>query len=276
MEMKERAHTPVPVPAEPRKQDSIGSQATTKPPVETTATSPTSVPISTTLATPPIVSTASSSHPNTLPPTPVSIAGPLPSRPVEGGGPVGGSSDVTTQGTEERKIKDPQLAKESLKTVVSVESTAKLLESNSMSSLNSPVPLEDGTPLPLSEQDQPSQAPPTDRPPSDSSTTTSSQTGQEKDKTPAPGSIQEVGKMEDGHHPGTNGGKKKQPRTKKMRLSLIKVTQDNVVKCTLVTGNEVKVNFQFSSKFDETKEIFKKLVSCEKKFGITCRKYTQI
>ena len=46
-----------------------------------------------------------------------------------------------------------------------------------------------------------------------------------------------------------------------MTLSLVEVTPDDVVKCVLVTKNDVRVNFQFSRKFDETKAIFKKLVS---------------
>ena len=73
-----------------------------------------------------------------------------------------------------------------------------------------------------------------------------------------------------GHHApvggaggGTNGGGKKKPgRGKgKMILSFVEVTPDNVVKCILVTKNDVRINFQFSRKFDETKAIFKKLVS---------------
>ena len=80
------------------------------------------------------------------------------------------------------------------------------------------------------------------------------------------GSVQIVGKMssEEGHQlpGGTNGGKKKSTRSKgRMMLSLVQVTPDHVVKCMLVTKNEVKINFQFSSRFDETKAIFKKLVS---------------
>lgn len=264
MEVRERALTPVPV-AEPRRQESPASQATSKPSTDTTATSPTTVPVSTASATPPIISTTVPSHPNVIPQTPVSSTEPLPSRPPEGGGPVGGASDVPpTQGTEERKPKDPQLSKENLKAVVPVESTAKLLESSSTASLVSfsTPSLEEGVPSPPSEQEQTtSQLTTTDRLPNDSAPIPSSLIGQEKDKTPVPVSVQEVGKVEEVHHPGTNGGKKKQPRTKKMRLSLIKVTQDNVVKCMLVTGNEVKINFQFSSKFDETREIFKKLVS---------------
>lgn len=262
--MKERALTPVPV-TEPRRQDSPASQATTKPSMDTTATSPTNVPVSTASTTPPIISTAVPSQPNMITQTPVSSAEPLPSRPPEGGGANGGPSDVPAQGSEERKPKDPQLSKECLKAVVPVESTAKLLESTSTSSLMSlpSISLEEGVPSPPSEQEQASQPTTTDRLPNDSTPLVSSQIGQEKDKTPVPVSVQEVGKMEEVHHPGTNGGKKKQPRTKKMRLSLIKVTQDNVVKCMLVTGNEVKINFQFSSKFDETREIFKKLVSYE-------------
>ena len=60
----------------------------------------------------------------------------------------------------------------------------------------------------------------------------------------------------------TNGGKKKAGRGKgRMTLSLVEVTPDDVVKCVLVTKNEVRINFQFSRKFDETKAIFKKLVS---------------
>lgn len=262
MEVRERAQTPVPVLPEARKQDPPVSQATTKPPMDMTATSPTTAPVSTASVTPPIVSAALPSQPNVTPQTSVSSVEPLPSRPAEGGGAVGGPNDVPPQGAEERKPKDPQLSKENLKAVIPVETIAKLVESSSTSSLvSSPAPaLEEGIPSPPSEQEQMSQLPVTDRPPNDSAPSTSSQTGQEKDKTPVPVSLQEVGKMEEVHHPGTNGGKKKQPRTKKMRLSLIKVTQDNVVKCMLVTGNELKINFQFSSKFDETREIFKKLV----------------
>ena len=60
----------------------------------------------------------------------------------------------------------------------------------------------------------------------------------------------------------TNGSKKKGSRGKgRMTLSLVEVTPDDVVKCVLVTKNEVRINFQFSRKFDETKAIFKKLVS---------------
>ena len=181
----------------------------------------------------------------------------------------GVASDVGGGADEKVTAKDPQLTKETSRPVIPMESSARLLECSSTSSLlNSPIPtLEEGAPLPPSDQDQQPQVTTTmSKPPTNElTTTTSSQTGQERERvhSVASASVQEVGKVDDAHGlPGTNGGKKKGARGKgRMTLTLIEVTPDDVVKCALWTKNDVKINFQFSSKFDQTKAIFNKLVS---------------
>ena len=265
VETRERAPTPAPTPAPTiaaettaRKPEIPTSLTSSKPTQETIVSSPTAVPVSTASALVAVVPVTSSLSLSVPLQTPAPSSEPTSSRPVEGVSALGGPNDLGDQGAEERKPKDPQVSKESVKAVLPVESTVTVLESTSMSSLLN-FPPEEGAPSPPLEQDQQSQPVPTpDRPPTELTTTTSSQTGLEKDRTLA---VQEVGKVDEAHHPGSNGCKKKPPRAKKMKLFLIKVTQDDVVKCLLVTAHELKVNFQFSSKFDETREIFRKLVS---------------
>ena len=203
---------------------------------------------------------------------------------------MGGPPSGNSQGVEKGEIvKDPQLTL--LKMSAQAESSVGQLESGSTSSLSSnpsttttiatpPVPsLEDGGSSASSDQDQ-LQTPPI----TESATPTvtsqilpamSLSSGGGDKATPTSqvvgsGSVQVLGKLsseegqggKEGGGGGTNGGKKKTGRGKgKMMLSLVQVMPEDVVTCMLITKNEVKVNFQFSSRFDETKAIFKKLVS---------------
>ena len=268
---RERAHTPAPLPPDTKKQDSPG-KPTQEPP---TLSSPTNPPATTaaTCALPPSVpvTTTATSHP---PPQVVAVPSSDPpvthSHPPEGVGVTAGPSDAGTsaQGSGRGEISiEPHPPKEVAKPVVPVEGVAKLLESSSTNSLiNSPIAasLEEAVQSPPTEQDS--------QPPvSDAATNTSTQTGQEREKAMVGAAVSSSSSSvagalqvtEETHHaPGTNGGKKKATRGKgKMTLTLINVTPDDVVKCMLVTKNELKIRFQFSSKFDETKAIFKKLVS---------------
>lgn len=62
---------------------------------------------------------------------------------------------------------------------------------------------------------------------------------------------------------GTNGTlKKKGPRgkLKQIKLNFVEMTDEKVVKCTLVTGTGQMVNFQFSMKYDKPLVMFQKLV----------------
>ena len=265
---------PLPV-AETRKSEPPTTQTTPKPTQDiattTVASFPTTVPPAITSAPPPIVPTVSFSSSHLLSLTSVPSTEPVASRPVEGGGVLGGQSDVGGGADEKPTTVDPQLTKESSKPVIPLESAVRLLESSSTSSLlNSPISTsEESAPSPPSDQDQQPPPPTTaDKPLTNELTMNmSSHTGQERERVPsvASAAVQEVGKVDEAHGlPGTNGGKKKAVRGKgRMTLTLIEVTPDDVVKCALVTKNDVKINFQFSSKFDQTKAIFNKLVSSD-------------
>ena len=200
------------------------------------ASSPTSVPVSTASSLPPVVPSASSA----LPSVPSQL--PVPST--------------------EPATKDPLLSKEGLKIQLTNESSAKQLESSSTTSLSNFLSDEAG-PSPPAQQDQlpPPAVAALERPPSEAGMAMTLQTGQDKDKPQISGAVQVVVKAEDCHHPGTNGSKKKQPRLKKMKMSLIEITPEDVVKCMLVTATAHQIHFQFSRVFDEPREIFRKLVS---------------
>ena len=267
-ETKERPHTPGPLPPDTRKPDSpaTGTKSTNE---TTSATSPMTVPTVATSVAPPsvipiVISSAAASHPPPLTPNVPPLESVVP-HPSESGSTAVTPSDASKQGAEKcDPTKDPHPSKETLKPVVPLESTtARLLESSSTSSLvNSPITTSEDVGSSLSSD-------PTEvlsQPPASETTAVSLQTGQEKEKAVVlgAGAVQVVGRMSDETHhvPGTNGGKRKTARGKgKMTLTLINVTEDDVVKCMLVTKNELKIKFQFSSKFDETKAIFKKLVS---------------
>lgn len=63
---------------------------------------------------------------------------------------------------------------------------------------------------------------------------------------------------------GTNGTLKKKGqrgKSKQIKLNLVEMTDEKVVKCTLVTGTGQMVNFQFSKNYDKPLAIFQKLVS---------------
>lgn len=63
---------------------------------------------------------------------------------------------------------------------------------------------------------------------------------------------------------GTNGTLKKKGqrgKSKQIKLNLVEMTDEKVVKCALVTGTGQMVNFQFSIKYDKPLAIFQKLVS---------------
>lgn len=277
-DVRERAVTPAPLPPDTKKQDSPGKPTQDTP----TLSSPTNPPTTTaTASTLPPPSTAPVTSSVTSHPPPQTAAVPSTDPPVtsspEGGGVATGPSDAGTngQGTGRGEISiEPNPPKEPTKPLPPpAEGTAKLLESTSTNSLlNSPITTvseEGGTQSPPTDHD--AQPPPV----SDTATiTTSAQTGQEKEKEKEKSAVLgaavsasvTTGAMqvteETQQAPGSNGGKKKGGRGKaKMTLTLINVTRDDVVKCMLVTKNELKIKFQFSSKFDETKAIFKKLVS---------------
>ena len=265
---KERSHTPGPLPPEavPRKPELPVSQTASKIVQEGIASSPTSVPVSTASSLPPVVPSASSalpSVPSQLPVPSTEQAAPRPSE-VAGLLPGGsnGSGGQGGQAAEERKTKDPLLSKEGSKIQLTNESSAKQLESSSTTSLSNFLSDEAG-PSPSTQQDQlpPPAAAALERPPSEAGIAMTLQTGQDKDKPQISGAVQEVVKAEDCHHLGTNGSKKKQPRPKKMKMSLIKITPEDVVKCMLVTATAHQIHFQFSRVFDEPREIFRKLVS---------------
>ena len=62
---------------------------------------------------------------------------------------------------------------------------------------------------------------------------------------------------------GTNGALKKKGqrgKPKQIKLNLVEMTDEKVVKCALVTGTGQMVNFQFSVKYDKPLAIFQKLV----------------
>ena len=62
---------------------------------------------------------------------------------------------------------------------------------------------------------------------------------------------------------GTNGTLKKKGqrgKPKQIKLNLVEMTDEKVVKCALVTGTGQMVNFQFSVKYDKPLAIFQKLV----------------
>ena len=63
---------------------------------------------------------------------------------------------------------------------------------------------------------------------------------------------------------GTNGTLKKKGqrgKLKQIKLNFVEITDEKVVKCTLVTGTGQMVNFQFSMKYDKPVVMFQKLVS---------------
>ena len=76
-------------------------------------------------------------------------------------------------------------------------------------------------------------------------------------------SSQEV-KSDKDREKGTNGTLKKKAqrsKSKQIKLNLVEMTDEKVVKCTLVTGTGQMVNFQFSKNYDKPYAIFQKLVS---------------
>ena len=163
-------------------------------------------------------------------------------------------------GGEEKKTKDPQALKEPKMQPPSEGCPARQLESNSTSQLSSSSHsnLDDVGETPPTAQDQPTPST-TERPPAESVAPSQPQGGHEKDK--ASGAVaQEAGKTDDSHQ-ASNGTKKKQSRMKKkMKLSLLSVTEGNVAKCQLLTATGQQIHFQFSMDYDKPKEIFLKLV----------------
>ena len=70
--------------------------------------------------------------------------------------------------------------------------------------------------------------------------------------------------MKSDREKGTNGTLKKKAqrsKSKQIKLNLVEMTDEKVVKCTLVTGTGQMVNFQFSKNYDKPLAIFQKLVS---------------
>ena len=193
------------------------------------------------------------------------------------GGPIsapGGQNDNIGGNVVPEKVEAPkELVRESVKQMTTV-SEMTILESSSSSSLysnpatTSAAALDEGggvSSSPPTAVDQDQQPPITT-----TTTTTIEQTnpqtggqGGEKGGVVGKSSSDETAHGQvGGAGGGANGGKKKPGRGKgKMTLSLVEVTVDDVVKCILVTRNDMRINFQFSRKFDETKAIFKKLVS---------------
>jgi hypothetical protein len=77
-------------------------------------------------------------------------------------------------------------------------------------------------------------------------------------------SSQEVKSDKERAEKGTNGTLKKKAqrsKSKQIKLNLVEMTDEKVVKCTLVTGAGQMVNFQFSKNYDKPLAIFQKLVS---------------
>ena len=73
---------------------------------------------------------------------------------------------------------------------------------------------------------------------------------------------------------GTNGTLKKKAqrsKSKQIKLNLVQMTDEKVVKCTLVTGAGQMVNFQFSKNYDKPLAIFQKLVSSFHQYMQTIR-----
>ena len=171
-----------------------------------------------------------------------------------------GTGGPGVMGGDERKTKDPQALKEPKTQPPSEGCPARQLESNSASQLSSSSHshLDDvgETPLTLPDQATPSTA---ERPPAESVAPAQPQGVHEKDKTSGV-MAQEAGKTDESHQV-SNGAKKKQSRIKKkMKLSLLSVTEGNVAKCQLLTATGHQIHFQFSMDYDKPKEIFSKLV----------------